>query len=323
MNTPPDWQPSATREVLALRAVLLAQIRAFFAKRDVLEVETPVMMAAGSLDPALHSFATASRGGRGYYLQTSPEAAMKRLLAAGSGSIYQVSHVMRDGESGHRHNPEFTLLEWYRVDWDQHQLMDEVEQLVRMLLSDMLPDTGFRHHTYREVFAEHAGIDDVHAADVNEIREAAVRHGLRLEGDSNDRNVWLDLLMSHVIEPQLGTGACFIYDYPADQAALAYIRPGSPALAERFELYIKGVELANGFHELADADEQKQRFEREQAIRKQSGLDAMPLDDKLLAALQHGLPECSGVALGFDRLVMLASGKKDIRDVMAFADESV
>jgi len=324
MNTPPDWQPSATRDVLAQRAALLAQIRAFFSDRNILEVETPVMMAAGSLDPAIHSFTSASRTGQSYYLQTSPEAAMKRLLAAGSGSIYQISRVMRDGERGRRHNPEFTLLEWYRLDQDHHQLMDEVEQLVRTLLVDRVPDTAFKRCSYAGVFAEHAGIDDVHVAGTGQIKTAALRHGLNLEGDCDDKNVWLDLVMSHIIEPQLGReGGCFVYDYPADQAALARTRPGSPPLAERFELYINGVELANGFHELTDAGEQRRRFEHERSIRRQSGLDAMPLDEKLLAALQHGLPECAGVALGFDRLVMLAAGKDDIRGVMAFSDETV
>jgi lysyl-tRNA synthetase class 2 len=245
---------------------------------------------------------------------------MKRLLAAGSGSIYQISKVFRDGEAGRRHNPEFTLLEWYRTGFDHLHLMDEVEALVVSVLQGRLSLRETQRLSYREAFVRHAGIDP-HAADTVALGDCTRRHGIAMPAgmENADRSLWLDLLMTHVVEAQLGREClCFVYDYPADQASLARIRPGAPALAERFELYVQGVELANGFHELADSAEQRRRFEQDNAARQARGLPVLPVDEHLLAALGHGLPDCAGVALGLDRLVMLAADARAIQDVISF-----
>jgi len=320
-----DWRPSTTLDTLRLRARLMGTIRAFFAERDVLEVETPVLSRAAGTELHLQSFTTQYYGplappeGR-LYLHTSPEYPMKRLLAAGSGSIYQISKVFRDGEAGSRHNPEFTLLEWYRTGFDHQQLMDEVEILVAKVLPERLSGRVTQRLSYREAFLCYADIDP-HAADAAALAACARRHGIETTWDLEraDRNIWLDLLMTHVIEAQLCRNCLsFIYDYPADQASLARIRPGEPALAERFELYVQGLELANGFHELADSNEQRRRFERDNAARHAHGLPVLPIDENLLAALNYGLPDCAGVALGIDRLVMLAADASRIQDVIAF-----
>ena len=321
----PNWRPSAALETLRLRATLLTQIRAFFAARAVLEVETPVLSRAAGTELHLHSFTTQYCGpsappdGR-LYLHTSPEYSMKRLLAAGSGSIYQISKVFRDGEAGRRHNPEFTLLEWYRTGFDYLRLMDEVEALVVSVLQERLSLRETQRLSYRDAFLRYAGTDP-HTAATAALAECARRHGITAPADMEnaERTPWLDLLMTHVIEAQLGRDClCFVYDYPADQASLARIRPGAPAVAERFELYVQGVELANGFRELADSAEQRRRFEQDNVARKARGLPLLPIDERLLAALAHGLPDCAGVALGFDRLMMLAAGASAIQDVIAF-----
>ena len=324
--TEADWQPTATLEVLRLRARMLQRLRAFFLERDVLEVETPVLSAAATPDPALASLSTRYTGplfpaGQAFYLQTSPEFPMKRLLAAGSGSIYQLCKVFRDGEAGRLHNPEFTMLEWYRVDFDHHQLMTEVESLVRHCIDDHVPLVKSEMLTYQEVFQRHLQLDP-HTATAQEFAAVAHRHRIHPPADlfaHHDVAIWRDLLLTHVIEPHLGQGRLtFLHDFPASQASLARVRPGQPPLAERFELYWQGVELANGFHELADPAEQRIRFERQQHVRIASGLPVQPLDERLLAALTAGLPDCSGVALGFDRLVLLASGARQLDEVMAF-----
>lgn len=320
-----DWRPSATLDTLRLRAQLMGSIRAFFAERDVLEVETPVLSRAAGTELHLQSFTTQYSGplappdGR-LYLHTSPEYPMKRLLAAGSGSIYQISKVFRDGEAGSRHNPEFTLLEWYRTGFDHHQLMEEVEALVVRLLPERLSRHETQRLSYRDAFLRYADIDP-HTADAAALAACARRHGIEMTWDIEqaDRNLWLDLLMTHVVETQLGRDCLsFIYDYPADQASLARIRPGEPALAERFELYVQGMELANGFHELADSNDQRRRFERDNVARQARDLPVLPLDENLLAALDCGLPDCAGVALGIDRLVMLAADARRIQEVIAF-----
>jgi lysyl-tRNA synthetase class 2 len=325
-NTSGDWQPAATLEVLKLRARLLQRIRAFFSARGVLEVETPVLSGAATTDPALASFATRYTGplfpqGQTLYLHTSPEFPMKRLLAAGSGSIYQICKVFRDGESGRRHNPEFTLLEWYRVGFDHHQLMTETGELVMELLAPALGLNPPEKLTYREAFLRHTNINP-HTATVLDYAAVADAHGIRVPIDLHqhaDVAVWRDLLLTHVVEPKLGQGQLtFIYDYPACQASLARIQPDEPPVAARFELYLNGMELANGFHELAAADEQRARFEQQLHAREAGGLPAVPVDERLLAALAHGLPDCAGVALGFDRLVMLAGGARAIEEVIAF-----
>lgn len=320
-----DWQPSATLEVLRLRARLLARIRHFFAVRGVLEVETPTLSAAATTAPHLASFSVDYRGpqapaGGRLYLHTSPEFPMKRLLAAGSGSIYQLCRVYRDGELGARHNPEFTLLEWYRVGFGLDRLIDEVEALLRSVLAGVRSLPAAERLSYRELFLRYAGVDGL-TADAAALRACLEAQGHRPPAGMGDAEYWLDawrdLVLTHVIEPQL-RGLVFVRDYPASQAALARVVDGAPPVAARFECYLDGVELANGFHELADADEQQRRFAAENRARSAAGLPQQPPDARLLAALQAGLPECSGVALGFDRLVMRASGAQRIEDVLAF-----
>jgi lysyl-tRNA synthetase class 2 len=313
-----DWRPSASLEMLRLRAVLLARIRTFFARHDVLEVDTPALSMAAATDTALHSFATTYHGpgpraGAACYLHTSPEFPMKRLLAAGSGSIYQVCKVFRDGEYGSLHNPEFTLLEWYRTGYDHLDLMDEVERLLREILE------GIQHWTYRDLFLEFAGVDpfSVRVAELQALLRS--RHDIAPVGlSAGELDPWLDLTLTHVIEPRLGSGLVFVRDYPVSQAALARLRPGKPPVAARFEVYLDGIELANGFHELADAAEQRRRFTAECRRRDESGDAAVCVDERFLAALESGLPDCAGVALGLDRLLLVAGGRKSLHDVIAF-----
>lgn len=312
------WRPGADLPMLRLRARTLDRVRAFFAGRGVLEVETPALSAAATTDPHIESFATAYRGpGRApapLYLHTSPEFPMKRLLAAGSGPIYQICKVFRQGECGRLHNPEFTLLEWYRPGFDHRRLMDEVEALVLPILGRPAAE----RLSYAEAFARHLDLDP-HRADAATLAACAARHGIAVDGLGADRDGWLALLLTHLVEPHLGRGRpTFLYDYPASQAALARVRAGEPPLAERFELYVDGVELANGFHELADAAEQRRRFAADREARRAAGLPLVPMDEHLLAALAHGLPDCAGVALGFDRLLMLAAGVEEIGRVVAF-----
>jgi lysyl-tRNA synthetase class 2 len=319
-----DWRPQADMRALRLRAEVLARVRAFFAARGVLEVETPILSRHAVTDPRLHSLSTLYTGpgapaaGLPLYLHTSPEFAMKRLLCAGSGPIYQIARVFRDGERGRRHNVEFTMLEWYRPGFDHHRLMDEVGELVCEILG--VPAEWDRI-TYGELFRERLGID-CHTATPAELSACAVTHGIDVAGvDGLSRDEWLDLLLTHLLEPALGfERPLFLHDYPASQAALARLH-GEPPVAERFELYVRGVELANGYHELGDAAEQRRRFERDNAERRAAGLPEVIPDERLLAALESGLPPCAGVALGFDRLLMLAAGVDDIARVMAFTLE--
>jgi len=325
-DTSIDWRPTATLEVLQLRARLLARSRAFFSERDVLEVETPALSAAAVTDPVLESFTTQYTGplfphGKTFYLHTSPEFPMKRLLAAGFGSIYQICKVFRDGESGRWHNPEFTLLEWYRTGFDHHRLMHETGELVMQLLAPHMTLAPPEQLTYRDIFLRHTGLDP-HSASAEDFAVVAQAQRIsvpRALQAQNDLSTWRDLLLTHAIEEKLGQGRLtFIYDYPASQASLARIQPGNPPTAARFELYLNGVELANGFHELADADEQRARFERQLHARAANNQDAVLMDERLLAALSAGLPDCAGVALGFDRLVMLAAGARSISEVVSF-----
>ena len=312
-----NWRPGAGPAALEARADWLRRIRNFFAGRGVLEVETPLLSAAANTDPNLASVpAQTAFGPR--WLQTSPEFAMKRLLAAGCGPIYQVCKVFRDGEQGRWHNPEFTLLEWYRPGMDEFALMDEIEALLRELLAQpQLTATSLR---YAEAVQRFANVDAL-TASTGELRAALREHGVALpDADAREaasRDFWLDLLMAEVVGPRLGlTEPCFIYEYPASQAALARLKPGG--VAARFELYWKGVELANGFHELSDVQEQRSRFERDRVQRTARGLPALPVDENLLAALTHGLPDCSGVALGLDRLLALALGHDHLAPVLSF-----
>ena len=309
-----SWRPGADVATLRRRAALLQAIRDFFQRRGLLEVETPLLSAAAVTDPALHSLsAVDATAGERWYLQTSPEFAMKRLLAAGSGSIWQVARVVRGGERGRRHNPEFSMLEWYRTGWDHHRLMGEVAQLIASVAGDRRP----RIRTYAEVLSP-LGVD-AHGDDPERLAAAAAGHGLDVP-DGLDRDGLLDLLLSHLITPGLGRDGVvdFVHAFPVSQAALARLDPGPPPTAERFECYLEGMELANGFHELADAGEQRRRFEADLAVRRRHGLAEPPLDECLLAALEHGLPDCAGVALGLDRLFMVALGRASIAEVMAF-----
>ena len=316
----PNWQPTASLANLTKRAQILAKIRNFFAARDILEVETPLLSNATITDPVLHSFSTCYTGpgaahGKTLYLQTSPEFAMKRLLAAGSGSIYQICKAFRNDELGRHHNPEFTMLEWYRPGFDHHDLMNEMDELLQWVLGC----ESAERFSYQQIFLRHAKLDP-HNASSEDLRQTAKAHGIEIPSlELDNKDSWLHLLMSHVIEPHLGQkNPCFIYDYPATQAALAQVRPGRPPLAERFEVYVKGIELANGFHELSDAEEQRRRFAYELEERKPLGLPIVPMDYNLLAALEHGIPNCAGVALGLDRLVMLACNAQSLQEIISF-----
>lgn len=328
-----SWRPSASIDKLKVRASLLADIRSFFSERDVLEVETPVLSHAAATDPAIESFVTQYRGpgsdeGRSLYLHTSPEFPMKRLLAAGAGSIYQICRVFRNEEYGRLHNPEFTLLEWYRTGYDYHKMMDELENLVSGLLEPYIQLGSSERLTYACAFQVYADINP-HQADLQALKKCAEEHAVSIpdsmleDGDTSSKDVWLDLLLTQIIEPQLGKGRLtFLYDYPASQASLAKIRQenggGEGEVAERFELYFQGVELANGFHELQDHQDQRQRFQSDIETRISTGRQALPQDEHLLEALEHGLPQCSGVAVGIDRLLMLAVGCSSLQEVIAF-----
>jgi len=312
------WRPTAALSALKRRAAMLAAARDFFAMRGVLEVETPILSAAAVSDPQIESLMTQVAGmAAPAYLCTSPEYAMKRLLAAGSGDIYQICKVFRDAERGRWHNPEFTLIEWYRLGFDDTALMTEVESLIGGLLAPDRRLEPAERLSYSAALQRHAGID-AHSASDRELSESAARHGIVCRAEL-DRDAKLDLLMGLVVGPRLGLERpCFLCDYPASQAALARLKPGFPPVAARFELYLDGVELANGFHELANGGEQRARFTQDLELRRARGQVTRPLDEHLLAALAAGLPDCAGVALGFDRLVAIALRKAGLADAMAF-----
>lgn len=315
-----DWRPTASLETLRLRARLLQRARTFFDLRGLLEVETPQLSAAAATDLHLESLVVQRPGGEALgWLHTSPEFPMKRLVAAGSGDIWQLARVFRGAESGRRHNPEFTLLEWYRVGWDAAALMDEVDAFLRALADDGREPGEMLRLSYREAFLQHAGFDPFEAGS-RAILNALAERGVAVPaGLGEDRGACLDLALATLVEPGLDPARpTFIYDFPASHAALSRIRPGDPPVAERFELFLGGMELANGFHELTDAAEQAARFEADLAVRRVRGLVEPPVDRRLLAAMSHGLPGCSGVALGFDRLVMILAGAAHIGEVLAF-----
>lgn len=315
-----DWRATAASGTLRQRARLLAATRAFFAARGVLEVDTPLVVNAPVSDVHLHSArVTFVNEPRPFYLHTSPEYAMKRLLAGGSGDIYQICHVVRALERGRLHNPEFTLVEWYRLGWTLQGLIAEVDALVRALLGPRAEGRPLQRLSYREAFLEHLALDPFAASDP---QLAAAARAAGFAGPPGERDELLELLMGTCVGPQLGQSALtFVHGYPASQAALARLDPADPRTALRFELYCDGVELANGFHELADPAEQRARFGRDLAARRRLGLECAALDERLLAALESGLPDCCGVALGFDRTVMLAVGAGSIDSVLAFPTE--
>lgn len=307
------WQPSATIDRLKQRAAIMAQIRLFFTHRGYWEVETPVMAKHGVTDVYLSNIKATFRG-QYYSLQTSPEYHMKRLLAANSGSIFQLARVFRDDELGRWHNPEFTLLEWYQLGKNHHELMEEVDALLQLILNSK----PMIKKTYQQAFIETCHVDPFNAS-ISALHSVLAAHDLAnvLSPDEQDRDQYLFLLMSHVVEPALGKlgQPVAVYDFPVSQAALAIVKNN---VAERFEVYYQGVELANGFHELTDADAQAERFAQDQLLRSKQGLPSVDADQYLLQALAHGLPSCSGVALGVDRLIALALNQPSIADIMSF-----
>ncbi len=313
-----EFRPTATWRVLRQRAELLRRLRDFFHARGMLEVETPILSADTVVDRHLDPFCVAvdSAGARAGFLQTSPEFAMKRLLAAGGPSMYQVARVFRQDELGPLHNPEFTMVEWYRLGDGLLEAMQFTSDLAETLLGRGPAE----RLSYAEAFVRHVGLDP-HRAPTAELMAAARR--LRVVAPESlgveDRDGWLDLLLAECVQPHLGCSApAIVYDYPASQSALARVRPGVPPLAERFELYASGIELANGYHELLDAQELRRRIAETNTQRVADGKPALPPENRLLAAMQAGLPPMSGVALGFDRLVMLAVGASSLAEVIAF-----
>lgn len=323
-HTPADWQPTARIEALRLRARLYQLIREFFAERGVLEVETPMLSAGGNTDANIESFSSrfdgpAAGGPAMRWLRTSPEYPLKRLVAAGVGDCYEMGRVFRNGEAGTRHNPEFTMLEWYRVGWDHRRLAEEAADLVQAALGLVGRRTAVRRATFRELYRKKLGIDPF-TASVEELRAPLAVYEIDPEGLGRDD--WLDLLMTHLIQPSLSNGRILVLsEYPASQCALAKIREDEPPVAERFELYVGPLELANGYHELTDGDEQRQRFTCDLHKRHGRGAVRPPVDEAMLAALDHGLPACAGVALGVERLLMTMMGTDRIADVLAFPFE--
>ncbi len=315
-----NWQPTASIEQLKSRAKVIQTIRQFFANRDVLEVDTPAMSHATVTDIHLHTFQTEFVGpgyadGRKLYFMTSPEFHMKRLLAAGSGCIYQICKSFRNEENGRYHNPEFTMLEWYRVGFDHHQLMDEMDELLQLVLGC----GDAQRMSYQQAFLTVLGVCPLEAT-MTELKRVAAELGLSdIAEPEQDRDTLLQLLFSIGVEGKIGQDVpAFVFDFPASQAALAKINPQDSRVADRFEVYFKGIELANGFHELDNPAEQLKRFEEDNLKREEMGLAPQPVDYHLIEALKVGLPDCAGVALGIDRLIMLSLGCDHIDQVTAF-----
>ncbi len=306
-NSAQDWLPTAKISNLRERSILISQIRSYFADHGVLEVETPVLSAATVTDPHLEAFQI-----QGKYLQTSPEYAMKRLLAAGSGDIYQLAKAFRQDEVGKFHNPEFTILEWYRIGFSPEDMYQEIEALLKLTLGvDDIDKVR-----YADLFEEFLGLDIHHCTD-SELSQRVSNHchGLQL----SDRDDCLTTLFASCIEPKIAqTNPCIVTLFPASQASLARLEPDDPRFARRFEVYFKGVELANGFHELSDIEEQAERFHRDNLKRRSANKTEKPIDNRLLDALKSGLPDCVGVALGIDRLVMLKLGSESLSEVLTF-----
>ena len=315
-----NWQPSCPLENLRARAELYAQIRAFFSSRKVMEVETPLLSCASATDPQLESIVaclSVNPGSlpRNVYLHTSPEFPMKRLLAAGSGDIFQICKTFRNGETGQRHNPEFSMLEWYREGFSLQALMAEVEALIQAV-GNVNPAVQL---SYRDAFLHYLSFDPFIISDAElaqKANELSAYNGPELSRDDT-----LNLLLSQFIEPKLGRSEpTFLTEYPESQASLAKVKTSANGykVAERFELYLNGLEIANGYDELTDAQEQIKRFTEDNTIRRRLGLNEMPVDENLIAAMQTGLPTCSGVALGLDRLLMVIQGAAAIGQVLAF-----
>ncbi|WP_339908380.1 EF-P lysine aminoacylase EpmA [Symmachiella dynata] len=318
-----DFLPTADLRLLKYRAELQRRLRETFNNHGYWEVETPLLSHESVVDAHLDPFVVEQQ----YFLQTSPELGMKRLLTAGADAIFQITRVFRRGEQGRLHNPEFTMAEWYRSGDTYHDQMDFVEQLIRTVAVDSaensglhLTDTPFPRRTFDEVFRDILG-SGVKGKSCEELRQIATQRQLTIPETlgTDDRDGWLNLLLAELVEPHLGRqGPEFVYDYPATQAALARLDPADPLVAQRFELYINGLEICNGYDELTDADELRQRIVCESAKRIREGLPPLPEPQRLLAAMEHGLPNCSGVALGFDRLMMVLTGSDNIADIIAF-----
>lgn len=307
-----SWQPGASLPILKKRAELLEKIRGFMKSHEIMEVDTPIISRYGISDPYIQSIkAVATEKEKPFYLHTSPELYMKRLLAAGAGSIYQITHVFRDEEIGKRHNPEFTMLEWYRVGFDYYQLMDDV--------SDLLNNIGLESPvklTYAEAFMQTLKVNP-HTVEIKQLQLLCQEKGW--DTFDNDRHDLLDYLFSESVIKQLGViKPLIIYDYPECMSALATLKSSMPVVSERFELFINNMEIANGFNELTDVNEQNSRFQAELKLREARGLAIPPVDKQFLSALESGLPKCAGIAVGIERLLMVLSGKDDIKEVNTF-----
>ena len=316
-----QWLPSASPEGLAARADLLQVLRHFFRDRGVMEVDTPLLSQGTVPDPGIDIFMLPGGGDEpDRYLQTSPESAMKRLLAAGSGDIFQICKAFRQGEAGRHHNPEFTLLEWYRVGWDHAALMREVAEL----LGTVLNSVGWQVWPYRALFVELLGVDPLDEQTSLTTLTALAQSQIGSVPEGLDRDAVLDLLMSHCIEPGISDwGVVFITDFPPSQAAMArFISVGDADVAARFECYVHGKELANGYWEQIDADALSAQLQAENTRRQQRGLQERPIDERLLAAHRHGLPECAGVALGVDRLLAVKLRAADLGETISFGWDS-
>ncbi|MGN7613268.1 EF-P lysine aminoacylase EpmA [Magnetococcales bacterium HHB-1] len=309
-----SWQPSASWQTLHQRAKIVQKIRRFFAARQILEVETPIMATAVAPERHIQPMTCCD----GMFLLSSPETFMKRLLAAGSGAIYQMARVFRQGEAGPKHNPEFTLLEWYRPHWSYQQLMEELLLLIQEIIPNCGPATFL---TFKEAFQCFAQVEPF--APLDQLYHAASQYSPPPPENLNRHELW-DYLLSFIIEPQLPTlgRAVFIYNYPASQAAMARLSPKDPTVAERFEFYLDGVELANGYQELTDSEEQKKRFLDENRQREERGESPLPIDDAFLTAL-HEFPFCAGVAVGIDRLIQIVLKASTIQEVIAFPTDRV
>lgn len=312
-NTP-NWKPTASLDNVKQRAVLYQKIRAFFAARNILEVETPLLCQHTVTDPHIESFSVPVRPNQTYYLQTSPEYAMKRLLASGSGAIYQITKSFRIGESGRKHNPEFTMLEWYRPDFTHHDLMHEID----LFLQTTIATPSANKISYKQVFLDYLEINPL-IATTDMLKKCILDHAIAIDSTSLDHDTCLEVLLSHLIEPHLGREKpLFLYDFPPSQAALSRIRHDDEPVAERFELYLHGTEIANGFHELSDVTEQANRFKKNQTARAANEQHIPAIDYFFIDALESGLPQCSGVAIGLDRLLMHYIQSNTIQDVITF-----
>ena len=316
-----DYQPTCSIDALKARAQMYQRIRSFFSDRGVLEVETPVLSKAAVTDVHLASI-SAHRHLEGklqtHYLQTSPEFAMKRLLASGSGPIYQICKVFRDDEHGRKHNSEFTMLEWYRPSFSLKDLMHETSDLLNVCLQDRFDETRPIILSYKHAFEDRLDINPLQAT-AKQLKDCAYRVGLNIDL-GEDRLAYMDLLFSHMVEPSLGFETpVFLTDFPPEMASLAKIREDEDGekVATRFEVYIEGLELANAYDELIDADVLRTRFNQDNQMRAQQGFPTMPIDEHLLAALPH-MPECSGIALGIDRLLMIATSSLKLEKVISF-----